>query len=90
MTRIASAAGMTAANLYVYFDPKLAILFEVYRPWLRATRHAERGGAGAGERGAAAATVARRLLARHSRRRRECVWTRRCSRARSGWRSTAS
>ena len=31
-----AAAGMTAANLYVYFDSKLAILYEVYRPWLRA------------------------------------------------------
>lgn len=36
MTDIAAAAGMTAANLYVYFDSKLAILYEVYRPWLRA------------------------------------------------------
>jgi AcrR family transcriptional regulator len=36
MAQIASAAGMTAANLYVYFDSKLAILYEVYRPWLRA------------------------------------------------------
>jgi AcrR family transcriptional regulator len=35
MAQIASAAGMTAANLYVYFDSKLAILYEVYRPWLR-------------------------------------------------------
>ncbi|MGF6970843.1 AcrR family transcriptional regulator [Paraburkholderia sp. WC7.3g] len=37
MAQIASAAaGMTAANLYLYFDSKLAILYEVYRPWLRA------------------------------------------------------
>ncbi|QGZ64748.1 TetR/AcrR family transcriptional regulator [Paraburkholderia acidisoli] len=36
MAQIAAAAGMTAANLYVYFDSKLAILYEVYRPWLRA------------------------------------------------------
>jgi AcrR family transcriptional regulator len=35
MAQIASAAGMTAANLYVYFDSKLAILYEVFRPWLR-------------------------------------------------------
>lgn len=36
MAQIAAATGMTAANLYVYFDSKLAILYEVYRPWLRA------------------------------------------------------
>ncbi|WP_321949187.1 TetR/AcrR family transcriptional regulator [Paraburkholderia sp. J10-1] len=35
MAQIASATGMTAANLYVYFDSKLAILYEVFRPWLR-------------------------------------------------------
>lgn len=35
MAQIAAATDMTAANLYVYFDSKLAILYEVYRPWLR-------------------------------------------------------
>lgn len=35
MAQIAAAADMTAANLYVYFDSKLAILYEVFRPWLR-------------------------------------------------------
>jgi len=34
MADIARGAGMTVANLYVYFDSKLAILYEVYQPWL--------------------------------------------------------
>ncbi|WP_429355025.1 TetR family transcriptional regulator [Paraburkholderia sp. 32] len=38
MAQIASAAGMTAANLYVYFDSKLAILYEVYRSLARHSR----------------------------------------------------
>jgi AcrR family transcriptional regulator len=33
---IARTAGMTVANLYVYFPSKLALLYEVYRPWLEA------------------------------------------------------
>jgi AcrR family transcriptional regulator len=33
---IARMAGMTVANLYVYFPSKLALLYEVYRPWLEA------------------------------------------------------
>ncbi|SDV47281.1 DNA-binding transcriptional regulator, AcrR family [Chitinasiproducens palmae] len=34
MSQIARAAGMTVANLYVYFDSKLFILYEIYQPWL--------------------------------------------------------
>ncbi|MFX1766779.1 TetR/AcrR family transcriptional regulator [Paraburkholderia sp. A1RI-2L] len=34
MTEIARAAGMTVANLYVYFDSKLLIFYEIYTPWL--------------------------------------------------------
>jgi AcrR family transcriptional regulator len=34
MAEIAGAANMTVANLYVYFDSKLLILYEIYRPWL--------------------------------------------------------
>jgi len=34
MAEIARAANMTVANLYVYFDSKLMILYEIYRPWL--------------------------------------------------------
>lgn len=34
MSAIARAAQMTVANLYVYFDSKLLILYEIYRPWL--------------------------------------------------------
>lgn len=40
LAAIASRAGIATANLYVYFDSKLAILFEIYRPWLEA--HFER------------------------------------------------
>jgi AcrR family transcriptional regulator len=34
MTEIAREAGTTVANLYVYFDSKLIILYELYQPWL--------------------------------------------------------
>jgi len=34
MSEIARTAGMTVANLYVYFDSKLVILYEIYQPWL--------------------------------------------------------
>ncbi|MGF6970842.1 AcrR family transcriptional regulator [Paraburkholderia sp. WC7.3g] len=34
MTEIARLAGTTVANLYVYFDSKLVILYEIYEPWL--------------------------------------------------------
>ncbi len=34
MTSIAREAGMTVSNLYVYFDSKILILYEIYRPWL--------------------------------------------------------
>jgi AcrR family transcriptional regulator len=34
MSEIARAAGMTVANLYVYFDSKLVILYEINTPWL--------------------------------------------------------
>lgn len=34
MAHIARAANVTVANLYVYFDSKLLLLYEVYRPWL--------------------------------------------------------
>jgi AcrR family transcriptional regulator len=36
VAEIARAAGMTVANLYVYFPSKLAMLYEIYRPWLQA------------------------------------------------------
>ena len=36
MSEIARSAGMTVANLYVYFDSKLSILYEIYTPWLLA------------------------------------------------------
>ncbi|QQX86049.1 TetR/AcrR family transcriptional regulator [Cupriavidus necator] len=35
MSEIARAAGMTVANLYVYFDSKLLIFYEIYTPWLQ-------------------------------------------------------
>jgi len=35
MSEIARTAGMTVANLYVYFDSKLLILYEIYQPWLQ-------------------------------------------------------
>lgn len=34
--QIAARAGVAPSSLYVYFDSKLDILFEVYRPWLSA------------------------------------------------------
>ena len=34
MTEIARLAKTTVANLYVYFDSKLVILYEIYQPWL--------------------------------------------------------
>lgn len=34
MSAIAREAGMTVSNLYVYFDSKLLILYEIYSPWL--------------------------------------------------------
>ncbi|CAN5578027.1 hypothetical protein BH09PSE5_BH09PSE5_20390 [soil metagenome] len=36
MAEIAKASDMTVANVYVYFDSKLLILYEIYRPWLDA------------------------------------------------------
>lgn len=36
MSEIARASGMTVANLYVYFDSKLLIFYEIYTPWLLA------------------------------------------------------
>ncbi len=36
MAQIASGAGISAANIYVYFSSKLEILFALYDPWLRA------------------------------------------------------
>ncbi|WP_268238838.1 TetR/AcrR family transcriptional regulator [Paraburkholderia caffeinilytica] len=42
MTEIAREAGTTVANLYVYFDSKLIILYEIYQPWLTRQLHALR------------------------------------------------
>lgn len=39
MTEIARLAGTTVANLYVYFDSKLIILYEIYEPWLIGQLH---------------------------------------------------
>ena len=36
LAQIARAAGMSTANLYVYFDSKLDILYAVYEPWMHA------------------------------------------------------
>jgi len=36
MSQIAKRAGVSPANIYVYFGSKLDILFAVYDPWLRA------------------------------------------------------
>lgn len=36
VAEIAKMSDMTVANLYVYFDSKLLILYEIYRPWLEA------------------------------------------------------
>jgi AcrR family transcriptional regulator len=35
LNQIARKAGISSANLYVYFDSKLDILYAVYEPWLR-------------------------------------------------------
>lgn len=35
ITRIAERAGVSPANIYVYFSSKLEILFALYDPWLR-------------------------------------------------------
>lgn len=35
LARIASEAGVSTANVYVYFRSKLEILFAIYDPWLR-------------------------------------------------------
>jgi AcrR family transcriptional regulator len=40
MAEIARAAGMTVSNLYVYFDSKLVILYEINTPWLIEQLHA--------------------------------------------------
>lgn len=34
MAELARSAGMTVANIYVYFDSKLLIFYEIYTPWL--------------------------------------------------------
>ena len=34
LAQIARAAGMSTANLYVYFDSKLEILYAIYDPWI--------------------------------------------------------
>jgi len=36
LAQIAREAGMSSANLYVYFDSKLDILYAVYEPWMHA------------------------------------------------------
>ena len=36
LAQIARAAGMSTANLYVYFGSKLDILYAVYEPWMHA------------------------------------------------------
>ncbi|MBV8744101.1 MAG: TetR/AcrR family transcriptional regulator [Xanthobacteraceae bacterium] len=36
LAQIAHAAGMSTANLYVYFGSKLDILYAVYEPWMHA------------------------------------------------------
>ena len=36
LAQIARAAGMSTANLYVYFDSKLDILYAIYEPWMHA------------------------------------------------------
>jgi AcrR family transcriptional regulator len=35
VSQIASSAGVSTSNIYVYFPSKLRILFAVYNPWLR-------------------------------------------------------
>ncbi|AHG65227.1 TetR/AcrR family transcriptional regulator [Advenella mimigardefordensis] len=36
MAELARTAGMTVANIYIYFDSKLLIFYEIYTPWLLA------------------------------------------------------
>ena len=36
LPRIAAGAGISTANVYVYFSSKVEILYEIYDPWLRA------------------------------------------------------
>jgi AcrR family transcriptional regulator len=36
LAQIAREAGMSSANIYVYFNSKLDILYAVYEPWMRA------------------------------------------------------
>lgn len=36
MAELARSAGMTVANIYIYFDSKLLIFYEIYTPWLLA------------------------------------------------------
>jgi len=36
LSQIARKAGISSANLYVYFDSKLDILYAVYEPWMHA------------------------------------------------------
>ncbi|MBL0421845.1 TetR/AcrR family transcriptional regulator [Ramlibacter sp. AW1] len=36
LSEIARAAGISTANLYVYFNSKLQLLYGIYDPWLRA------------------------------------------------------
>jgi AcrR family transcriptional regulator len=36
LPRIAAGAGISTANVYVYFKSKVEILYEIYDPWLRA------------------------------------------------------
>ena len=36
LDQIAREAGMSSANIYVYFNSKLDILYAVYEPWMRA------------------------------------------------------
>lgn len=35
LSAIASAAGMSAANVYIYFGSKLEILYAIYTPWMQ-------------------------------------------------------
>ncbi|WP_157982017.1 TetR/AcrR family transcriptional regulator [Oceanicella sp. SM1341] len=35
MSRIARTGGMSTSNLYVYYPSKLAIMLEIYEPWLK-------------------------------------------------------
>ena len=42
MPQIARAAGISTANVYVYFGSKLAVLYAIYDPWIRARLEALR------------------------------------------------